>query len=546
MLRDMPLNSVQRPVVLSLAVCAMLLMSTRGVAGDSWRDFTNNRTQWDDQIRDIRARRSSGSSSSEPYPGYARDRAAEIFRENHPNRVTQNWGSNAYRIRVSAERARAEAARVAAEEAARSRALEKLYAASNAGDANAMMEVAAREAQTSPAAAVGKYVRVQGPRREEALWAAVRLIRNCGLGTPGSELELRQRLALEELSLRGDVIATRERAMLSDLDVDVYVALQYSTKAALAGDEPSQRRVVRIFADGKVDGVPAPAEKVYAWCRAAGEAGDVGGQVMLGRALFWGNGIAQNLPEALVWFQKAIASDSKKRTFEEDALRLQAMNLAGTMLLMGNGVPEDKPEGFALLRKAAEGGNETAALNVANCYLSGDGVDKNPAEAVHWFERAAERGNAEAARTVADLYFSPDEACYDEAAGLRWTQRFSKRDPRAMITYAQFVRDGRYGLRPDPVKAKELFDGAFVKFPDDDYVLNAIGVMTLKGLNDFTPDAARGIALLKQAYEHGSAISARSLQKIYTKGLGVPADPVEAGRWQELAVAAGAPEIPME
>jgi TPR repeat protein len=147
---------------------------------------------------------------------------------------------------------------------------------------------------------------------------------------------------------------------------------------------------------------------------------------------------------------------------------------------------------------------------------------------------------------VASLYFTSELPVYDEAAGLRWTQRFAMRDPRAMITYASFVHDGRYGLRADPVKAKALFEEALTKFPDEPYVLNALGVLTLKGLNAFTPDPARGIELLKKAYEQGSSISARSLQKIYTKGMGVPADGAEASKWEQLAVAAGAPEIPMD
>ncbi len=66
----------------------------------------------------------------------------------------------------------------------------------------------------------------------------------------------------------------------------------------------------------------------------------------------------------------------------------------GVMYLNGEGTEKDEVEGVRLITLAAEQGDESAMLILANGYLQGNsGLEYNEEKAIEWLERAVEEGS---------------------------------------------------------------------------------------------------------------------------------------------------------
>ena len=78
---------------------------------------------------------------------------------------------------------------------------------------------------------------------------------------------------------------------------------------------------------------------------------DSGAQYYLGLMYYRGDGVRQNFETARLWFQKAAAWPGNNAT---------AKWYLGTMYLKGKGGPPDAAQGLALLKQAADQGNQAA------------------------------------------------------------------------------------------------------------------------------------------------------------------------------------------
>ena len=67
-----------------------------------------------------------------------------------------------------------------------------------------------------------------------------------------------------------------------------------------------------------------------------------------------------------------------------------------TCYAKGEGVTQDIEEAVKWLRKAAEQGLAVAQCALGSCYAYGDGVTMDKGEAAKWFRKAAEQGDAKA------------------------------------------------------------------------------------------------------------------------------------------------------
>lgn len=102
-------------------------------------------------------------------------------------------------------------------------------------------------------------------------------------------------------------------------------SLEWSLRAAEAGDITSQRSIAQAYAFGF--GVPKDAGKATYWFRKAAEQGDQSAQYNLGIAYFNGKGVKPDGKEAGIWFEKAALQGDK-----EAALQLFHLNSSGTLL----------------------------------------------------------------------------------------------------------------------------------------------------------------------------------------------------------------------
>ena len=159
--------------------------------------------------------------------------------------------------------------------------------------------------------------------------------------------------------------------------------------------------------------------------REMADKGDAKAQWKLGMAYLEGKVVARDEVEAVKWWRKAadqgyamalinlisMGADSPKGgvTQEEVAERKKALRKFAehgdpkAQYLLGF-ITEDRVEAVKWFRKAADQGDEEAALALWGAYQDGGGVLKNPAEGIKWLRKAAELNSNLAQLTLAQNY----------------------------------------------------------------------------------------------------------------------------------------------
>jgi TPR repeat protein len=117
--------------------------------------------------------------------------------------------------------------------------------------------------------------------------------------------------------------------------------------------------------------------------------------------------------EVVIETKKTFSADARKRIAEELAAK-KAQDMAENARL---------EEAFKKSRKAAEQGDSSAQLELAQKYLSGDGVEKNSEEAAKWFLKAASQGNVEAQVSLGWLYRRGDGVRKSDSEAIKWFQK---------------------------------------------------------------------------------------------------------------------------
>lgn len=157
----------------------------------------------------------------------------------------------------------------------------------------------------------------------------------------------------------------------------------------------------------------------------------------------------------------------------------------------GLGVPQDRVRARGWYKMAAEQGHARAALCLGRIYYFGQGVDPDYSEAAHWYRRAAEGGEVSAQANLG----------YMHAHGLG-----------VACDYGQAFRCLLHASEQGDSKAQSNL--ALIYFHRHDY--------------------AESIRWHRAAAEQGNGPSMCNLGQIYSMGVGVPRDIVEATKWFAL------------
>ncbi len=204
---------------------------------------------------------------------------------------------------------------------------------------------------------------------------------------------------------------------------------------------------------------------------------------------------------------------------------------------------EDRKEALALLRKACEAGNASAARNLGYCYAIGLGVERNKELAAKLYIKAAEAGNAKAMCNIGVLYSYGNGVEQDFAKAAEWYRRSAEGGcSRGMTDYACCLRDGK-GVERDPELAAEWFARsasprakrllAIMKLEGDGIAKDIDGAralledasatdskaMVILGGLIFSEDRERAVSLFDRAAAKGNGDAVAKLQEL---GLPVP------------------------
>ncbi|WP_298728734.1 tetratricopeptide repeat protein [uncultured Ferrovibrio sp.] len=132
--------------------------------------------------------------------------------------------------------------------------------------------------------------------------------------------------------------------------------------------------------------------------------GDVAAMRNIGHLYRWGQGVPQDMNQAIAWYRRAA---------EMGFARAQA-NLAAIYLQGEGGVPVDYAEALKWFDAAAKQGHAVAQYNLGLMYELGLGVEKNEAAALGWYNNAAKAGQPDALERLSLLVMRREAAPSDK------------------------------------------------------------------------------------------------------------------------------------
>lgn len=174
----------------------------------------------------------------------------------------------------------------------------------------------------------------------------------------------------------------------------------------------------------------SPARAAQAILIAARE-GVLDAQALLGQILLDGQGIEQDQPLAVRWFEIAAKGG-----------HLMARNMLGRCHEHGWGCAADAAIAVRHYRLAAEAGLDWAMYNYANLLATGRGVAKDQAQALAMYRRAAELRHAKSMNLLGRYLEEGHHCPQDLLAAREWYRRSAEAgDFRGQFSYATVLAE---------------------------------------------------------------------------------------------------------
>ena len=164
--------------------------------------------------------------------------------------------------------------------------------------------------------------------------------------------------------------------------------------------------------------LPKPISE-FEQTKANAEQGNAEAQYNLGWMYLKGEGVEQNLKEAVKWYRKAA----------EQGLAEAQCNL-GLIYQNGEGVLEDDKEAVKWYRKAAEQGYAKAQWILGGMYAFGRGVPEDYVTAYAWLNIAAANGKADA--KVSKGLLAKEMTADQIAEGQKLSREMTAKNPKLL------------------------------------------------------------------------------------------------------------------
>lgn len=195
---------------------------------------------------------------------------------------------------------------------------------------------------------------------------------------------------------------------------------------AEGGNAKAQLRIGAMYSSG--EGVKQNLVEALKWFRKAADQGNIDAQYNLGKLYYDGEGTKQNYAESVKWYRKAAEQGDADAQFR-----------VGAAYFNGTGVKQDSAEAAKWISKSAELGYAEAEYHLSRLYVTGNGVEQNPAEAMKWLRMSAEHGYAAAQHVLGDVYASGELGVKkDLTEAARWYRKAAGQgDAKAKVSLAR-------------------------------------------------------------------------------------------------------------
>jgi hypothetical protein len=172
------------------------------------------------------------------------------------------------------------------------------------------------------------------------------------------------------------------------VQVDEKQAIDYLTSAAEQDHTSAQRNLaIALENQGSPD-----KNKIISLYEKAAKNNDAYAINNLAVCYLLGDGVKQNLKQAVKYFEKAVKAN------DDYAM----VNLADCYSV-GNGVAKNDKKAFELYKKAADKGNIDGLRSAAECYLNGTGTKQDIRMSMDLYKRASDLGDEKATQKYEEL-----------------------------------------------------------------------------------------------------------------------------------------------
>ncbi len=264
-------------------------------------------------------------------------------------------------------------------------------------------------------------------------------------------------------------------------------------------------------------------QSAYREFRALADDGDADAQSILALMYLEGQAVDADMAQAIGWYARAAEQGQIDAQY---ALAIISIEGAG-------GAARNLNTAAQWMHESARRGHMYAQFDLGNMYANGTGVVESDADAAQWFEFAAAQGHKDAQYNLGILYLTGRGVETDRDVAMQWFQRAAEQGHKdAQYNLGVSYLTGR-SVERDPLQAVRWLQAAADQGQSSAVV--ALGLLRLEGDEGITQDQVAAARLFRQAADSGNPQGQYFLAVLFTRGLGVEQDPVEAYAWLEMA-----------
>ena len=303
-------------------------------------------------------------------------------------------------------------------------------------------------------------------------------------------------------------------------DVDYDRSMEYFEKALEAGNEDVLYSIGRIYYDRENYGT---ALEYFQRAAVDGNELQAYAEDKLGDMYRCGEGVRQNLDEAVKWYEKGAEHENE-----------ESMASLGYIYAKEEEMKDEARSAYWNLQAAKEG-NVVAMFNTGYHYANGIGVEQDYVAAMAWYKKAAEAGEEDSMEELGDLYYFGNGVAKDYTLAKEWYEKAIMAGNETPLMPLGTI----YYYRQDYKKAMEFY----LKAANDDnkyqHIAEArIGDLYMEGAG-VEQDLSKTVEWYKKSAGHCYANAMRILGDLYAEGNGVAQDMAKAREWYRKALETG-------
>ncbi len=268
------------------------------------------------------------------------------------------------------------------------------------------------------------------------------------------------------------------------------------------------------------------ADAFQSWLPLA-EAGHAESQFNLAVMLQKGGPVAQDLPAALRWTERAIQGGYAP-----------AHCIQGDLLLAQRNDSTSRQRAFSTYLKGATLGEVDCMHNTGAFMLNGYAGARDVGAGMHWLTRAAEAGKLDSQFQLGSAHLHGTYAVPDHEQARHWLTKASDGGHVNATHDLAYMWENGLGSEPDPAKAAPLYQRAAAE--GQSRSANNLGLMYRNG-RGVPMDFELAVSHFRQAVALKNTEAMVNLGDMHYLGLGVPPEPAQAAALYQQAADAGLP-----